>query len=100
MNYLNTKLFLNPEEPLAPSTSLPIASLINSLQNSRQAYLRQLEEHSKAPDGLYDDATASPGPSISEKLHKATRDAADNGNLETNNPLSLHDKVCCLRLNG
>jgi hypothetical protein len=42
----------------------------------------------RAPDGSYEDGFIAPG---DEKLPAPT---VQPGNLERNNPLSLHDEVC------
>ncbi|GLB35004.1 putative protein with domain in Tre-2, BUB2p, and Cdc16p [Lyophyllum shimeji] len=83
------KLFLTSEEPLQLS-SYPVsgASLLRSLRSSRQAYVKQLREHMRAPDGSYEEGFVLPGsPKI---LPRTPKEAV--ANLEMNNPLSLHNE--------
>ncbi|KAJ7582790.1 rab-GTPase-TBC domain-containing protein [Mycena floridula] len=77
------KLFLLPHDPLNPQLSS--ASLINTLSDLRERYCRILLEKMRAPDGSYEEGFVLPGESETPKRasHRA-------GNLDENNPLSLH----------
>jgi TBC1 domain family protein 5 len=57
------------------------------LNESRQQFTTLLLEKMRAPDGSYEDGFIAPG---GEKLPVRT---VQPGNLERNNPLSLHDEV-------
>ncbi|KAF8077999.1 rab-GTPase-TBC domain-containing protein [Lyophyllum atratum] len=83
------KLFLTSEEPLQPS-SAPVrgTSLLQSQRYSRQDYVKQLREHMRAPDGSYEEGFILPGsPKLLERTPRAIV-----ANLDTNNPLSLHNE--------
>ena len=54
---------------------------------SRKQFTTLLLEKMRAPDGSYEDGFIAPG---GEKLPART---SQPGNLERNNPLSLHDEV-------
>ncbi|KAF5381115.1 hypothetical protein D9615_003910 [Tricholomella constricta] len=86
---LSLKLFLTSDEPLQPSSS-PVRStaLLQSLRSSRQSYVKRLREHMRAPDGSYEEGFILPGsPPLQER---PSREIISN--LETNNPLSLHNE--------
>ncbi|KAJ7097997.1 RabGAP/TBC [Mycena belliarum] len=79
------KLFLlPPDEPLQP---LPEATPpIASIRDSRKKYSSLLLEHMRAPDGSYEEGFTVPGSSSSPQRRASASD------LETNNPLSLHNE--------
>ncbi|RDB21320.1 TBC1 domain family member 5 [Hypsizygus marmoreus] len=81
------KLFLTSEEPLQSSSQLRRKSLLPSLRSSRQRYAQQLSKHMRAPDGTYEDGFVLPG-----SLSLPESPSRGAGNLETNNPLSLHNE--------
>jgi TBC1 domain family protein 5 len=58
-----------------------------SLGESRKQYAALLLEKMRAPDGSYEEGFIAPG---GERLPART---SQPGNLERNNPLSLHDEV-------
>ncbi|KAJ6630714.1 rab-GTPase-TBC domain-containing protein [Mycena sp. CBHHK59/15] len=82
------KLFLLPDEPLQPSPEAEATPPLPSLRVSRKKYATLLMEHMRAPDGSYEEGLVVPGSSTSPERHSET--AAKN--LETNNPLSLHNE--------
>ncbi|KAI8999038.1 rab-GTPase-TBC domain-containing protein [Trametes punicea] len=81
------KLFLVSNEPLQTTADVDAATLLNSIQAAREIYRTLLMERMRAPDGGYEDGFTVPGlgtlPPRTEKM---------SGNLEKNNPLSLHDE--------
>lgn len=84
-----TQLFLIENEPLQPSSSDSVAvPPLESLRQSRQEYQRLLLEKMRAPDGSYEDGFVVPGTGRSPQ-----RTQRSDKNLDTNNPLSLHDEV-------
>ncbi|KAJ7452501.1 rab-GTPase-TBC domain-containing protein [Mycena galericulata] len=80
------KLFLLPDEPLQPSPEAEATPPLPSLRASRKKYANLLMEHMRAPDGSYEESFVVPGSSISPERQ------ASASNLETNNPLSLHNE--------
>ncbi|KAJ7219200.1 RabGAP/TBC [Mycena pura] len=81
------KLFLLSDEPLQQAAPDAEATPpIRSLQASRQKYARLLKKHMRAPDGTYEEGSVIPGTMISHERQ------APSDNLETNNPLSLHNE--------
>ncbi|KAJ6596816.1 rab-GTPase-TBC domain-containing protein [Mycena vulgaris] len=81
------KLFLLlPDEPLQPLPDVEATPPLHSLRTSRKQYTRLLTEHMRAPDGSYEEGFVVPGSSISPERQ------ASASNLETNNPLSLHNE--------
>lgn len=86
------KLFLTSEEPLQLSSSpVRTASLLRSLELSRQSYVQQLQKYMKAPDGSYEEGFILPGSLVAQPERSVSKHTA--ANLETNNPLSLHNEV-------
>ncbi|KAJ7740686.1 rab-GTPase-TBC domain-containing protein [Mycena maculata] len=81
------KLFLLPDEPLQPSPEVDATPPLPSLRASRKKYANLLMERMRAPDGSYEEGFVVPGSSISPE-----RPGASASNLETNNPLSLHNE--------
>ncbi|KAJ7109299.1 rab-GTPase-TBC domain-containing protein [Mycena epipterygia] len=79
------KLFLLPDEPLQPSPDAEASPPLDSLRASRKKYARLLMEHMRAPDGSYEEGFVLPGSSMPERQASAS-------DLETNNPLSLHNE--------
>ncbi|KAF9005602.1 rab-GTPase-TBC domain-containing protein [Cyathus striatus] len=77
------KLFLVNDEPLQSILSPNVPALQNSLGASRRRYYDLLLEKMKAPDGSYEAEFTLPGLSTLPRPKYA-------GNLEQNNPLSLH----------
>ncbi len=71
------QLFLAKEEPLQASLPARASALLESLSESRKRYDILLEERLRAPDGN----PRSPQRNLQE------------GDLDLNNPLSLHDEV-------
>ncbi len=88
VNFL--EIFLTPVDPIQPQPELtpnPTAYR-RALSSSRKRFTDLLLENMRAPDGSYEDGFVVPG---GEKLPARTEQP---GNLERNNPLSLHDEVC------
>ncbi|KAF9227564.1 hypothetical protein BS17DRAFT_793259 [Gyrodon lividus] len=80
------KLFLLKDEPLEhPPDEVPSVP-IELLRGSRKQFSELLLEKMRAPDGSYDESFVVPGLAIPRRSRQATT------NLETNNPLSLHDE--------
>jgi len=74
-------------EPLArPPDEVPIVP-IDLLRESRKQFSELLLEKMRAPDGSYDESFVVPGLTMPRRSNRAPL------NLETNNPLSLHDEV-------
>ncbi|KIM55849.1 hypothetical protein SCLCIDRAFT_90330, partial [Scleroderma citrinum Foug A] len=74
-------------EPLArPPDDVPIVP-IDLLRESRKQFSELLLEKMRAPDGSYDESFVVPGLTMPRRSNRAPL------NLETNNPLSLHDEV-------
>jgi len=71
------QLFLAKEEPLQASLPARASSLLESLSESRKRYDTLLEEKLRAPDG-------NP---------RSPQRRLQGGDLDLNNPLSLHDEV-------
>ncbi|KAI6101451.1 rab-GTPase-TBC domain-containing protein, partial [Pisolithus croceorrhizus] len=61
---------------------------IDLLRESRKQFSELLLEKMRAPDGSYDESFVVPGLIIPRRSNQTPL------NLETNNPLSLHDEVC------
>ncbi|KAJ7063222.1 RabGAP/TBC [Mycena amicta] len=82
------KVFLLPDEPLQQASldAQPTPPL-RSLQASRKEYAKLLKQHMRAPDGSYEDGVVIPGTSLLPE-----REASSSSDLETNNPLSLHNE--------
>ncbi|KAI0668489.1 rab-GTPase-TBC domain-containing protein [Trametes maxima] len=81
------KLFLVPNEPLQTVAGVEAAPPVKSIQAARDAYRALLMEKMRAPDGGYEEGFTIPGLGTSPpRTEKST------GNLEKNNPLSLHDE--------
>lgn len=80
------KLFLLKNVPLEPPPhEIPVPPL-EALRAHRKQYSQLLLEKMRAPDGSYDETFVVPGLSIPRRNAKPPTD------LETNNPLSLHDQ--------
>jgi TBC1 domain family protein 5 len=79
------KLFLTTNEPL--QSGLGLVFPLDSLRASRREYAAILLEKMRAPDGSFEKGFVLPGSPTSRRMMKAP------GNLETNNPLSLHTEV-------
>ncbi|KIJ16847.1 hypothetical protein PAXINDRAFT_168295 [Paxillus involutus ATCC 200175] len=80
------KLFLLKVEPLdSPPDEVP-SMPIELLRASRKQFSQLLLEKMRAPDGSYDESFVVPGLAIPRRSRPAST------NLETNNPLSLHDE--------
>ncbi|KAF8274226.1 rab-GTPase-TBC domain-containing protein [Lactarius quietus] len=82
------KIFLTPVDPIHPQPELPPSptSYRRAFNSSRKQFTDLLLEKMRAPDGSYEDGFVVPG---GEKLPARTEQP---GNLERNNPLSLHDE--------
>ncbi|KIJ68961.1 hypothetical protein HYDPIDRAFT_144455 [Hydnomerulius pinastri MD-312] len=80
------KLFLLKDEPLEPPPDEVPSVPIELLRTSRKQFSELLLEKMRAPDGSYDESFVVPGLAIPRKSGQAPT------NLETNNPLSLHDE--------
>ncbi|KAI0247048.1 rab-GTPase-TBC domain-containing protein [Lactifluus subvellereus] len=82
------KIFLTPVDPIHPQRELPPDPALykRALDASRKQFSALLLEKMRAPDGSYEDGFIAPG---GEKLPAR---AVQPGNLERNNPLSLHDE--------
>ncbi|KAG1756495.1 rab-GTPase-TBC domain-containing protein [Suillus paluster] len=80
------KLFLLKNVPLEPPPhEMPVPPL-DALRAHRKQYSELLLEKMRAPDGSYDETFVVPGLTIPRRNTKPPTD------LETNNPLSLHDE--------
>lgn len=80
------KLFLLKNVPLEPAPhEIPVPPL-EALRTHRRQYSELLLEKMRAPDGSYDETFVVPGLTIPRRNTKRPTD------LETNNPLSLHDE--------
>ncbi|KAG0705875.1 rab-GTPase-TBC domain-containing protein [Suillus ampliporus] len=80
------KLFLLKNVPLEPPPQeMPVPPL-EALRAHRKQYSELLLEKMRAPDGSYDETFVVPGLTIPRRNTKPPT------NLETNNPLSLHDE--------
>lgn len=80
------KLFLLKNVPLeSPPHEIPVPPL-EALRAHRKQYSELLLEKMRAPDGSYDETFVVPGLTIPRRNAKPPTD------LETNNPLSLHDE--------
>ncbi|KIK49371.1 hypothetical protein CY34DRAFT_797316 [Suillus luteus UH-Slu-Lm8-n1] len=80
------KLFLLKNVPLeSPPHEIPVPPL-EALCAHRKQYSELLLEKMRAPDGSYDETVVVPGLTILRRNAKPPTD------LETNNPLSLHDE--------
>jgi len=80
------KLFLLKNVPLEPPPhDIPVPPL-EALRAHRKQYSELLLEKMRAPDGSYDETFVVPGLTILRRNAKPPTD------LETNNPLSLHDE--------
>lgn len=83
------QLFLIPSEPLKGTVTDDVPSPpIKPIQKARNEYKKLLLEHMRAPDGSYEEGLIIPGTTESP-----ARTARTSNNLDTNNPLSLHDEV-------
>lgn len=84
-----SQLFLCPGEPLrASAESTPPFISLETWRDSRKAYVDLLLARMRAPDGSYEEGLVIPGHTSLPKRGQSTA-----GNLEKNNPLSLHDEV-------
>ncbi|KAH9857616.1 hypothetical protein C2E23DRAFT_805051 [Lenzites betulinus] len=81
------KLFLVPHEPLQTVADVEAAPPLKPVQAARDAYKTLLMEKMRAPDGGYEEGFIVPGLGTSPPRTEKT-----SGNLDTNNPLSLHDE--------
>lgn len=80
------KMFLLKNVPLEPPPhEMPVPPL-EALRTHRKQYSELLLEKMRAPDGSYDETFVVPGLTIPRRSVKPLTD------LETNNPLSLHDE--------
>ncbi|KAJ7273636.1 rab-GTPase-TBC domain-containing protein [Mycena haematopus] len=79
------KLFLLPDEPLQPLADANATPPLSSLRASRKKWKHLISEHMRAPDGSYEEGVI-PGSSSSLERRASASD------LETNNPLSLHNE--------
>lgn len=70
----------------SPPHEIPVPPL-DTLRAHRKQYSELLLEKMRAPDGSYDETFVVPGLTIPRRNAKPPTD------LETNNPLSLHDEV-------
>jgi hypothetical protein len=86
--YRSDKLFLIPNEPLQSASDASATPPLEALRSLRQKYVELLLEKMQAPDGSYADGVSIPGSSTLDKRAEGTAE-----NLETNNPLSLHNEV-------
>ncbi|KAI0781376.1 hypothetical protein BD413DRAFT_600742 [Trametes elegans] len=81
------KLFLVPNEPLQTVADVGASPPLKPVQAAREAYRTLLMEKMRAPDGGYEEGFTVPGLGMSPP-----RTEKSAGNLEQNNPLSLHDE--------
>ena len=77
-----------PNEPLQEVADVEAAPPLKRLRTGREDYRRLLMEKMRAPDGGYEEGFTVPGSGASPP-----RTEGSSGNLEKNNPLSLHDEV-------
>ncbi|TFK42631.1 rab-GTPase-TBC domain-containing protein [Crucibulum laeve] len=82
------KLFLAKDEPLQTSEAPSASHILSSIRISRTKYTALLLEKMKAPDGSYESGIIIPGATALPK--KSTKKSSND--LDTNNPLSLHDE--------
>jgi TBC1 domain family member 5 len=66
---------------------------VEAIKSFRKEYQKLFLEKMRAPDGGYEDGLTIPGTNISPPRTERT-----SGNLDLNNPLSLHDAVSALIL--
>ena len=81
------ELFLLADEPLQLPAGAPYIIPMGALRVSRKKYVELLLEKMRAPDGSYEEGFSVPDSSTPPKSNN------NAANLETNNPLSLHDEV-------
>ncbi|THH21112.1 hypothetical protein EW146_g377 [Bondarzewia mesenterica] len=83
------KVFLIPPGPLERPPDLPLThtTYLDSLRVSRTKFTQLLLVNMRAPDGSYEDGFVTPGTDSPPRRPDGT-----SGNLERNNPLSLHDE--------
>ncbi|TBU29006.1 RabGAP/TBC [Dichomitus squalens] len=81
------KLFLIAGEPLRDVADVEAAPPWKTLRRAREDYRRLLMEKMRAPDGGYEEGFTVPGTG-----ELPPRTEKGGGNLEKNNPLSLHDE--------
>lgn len=79
------KIFLISREPL-DSAPVNAVNLLETLQDYRKQYTEMFLEQMRAPDGSYEESVCL------QELDGRPRRRANTVNLETNNPLSLHDE--------
>src|ERR1700722_12575679 len=82
------KIFLVPNEPLQAFSESTCNPPLGILRDLRQRYVKLLLEKMRAPDGNYADGFLVP---TSDRSKKGSERAIKN--LDTNNPLSLHNEV-------
>jgi TBC1 domain family protein 5 len=82
------KLFLLRQGPLKVQTEDIPKSPLQAVKLSRERYRTLLVDKLRAPDGSLEDGFIIPGTTTP---HKRSQDTPVN--LETNNPLSLHEEV-------
>lgn len=81
-------MFLVEAGPLSQQESEQAAVPLSAIKSSRDEYQKLFLEKMRAPDGGYEDGLTIPGTNISPP-----RTERSGGNLNLNNPLSLHDEV-------
>ncbi|PFH54401.1 hypothetical protein AMATHDRAFT_78639 [Amanita thiersii Skay4041] len=79
------KIFLVPGDPL-PTTPVSLQAIQETLRDLRGRYISLLLEYMKAPDGSYEESFRPPGLTVPPKK------APKASNINTNNPLSLHEE--------
>jgi TBC1 domain family member 5 len=82
------KLFLTPGEPLQAPFDSELTADMAALRASRKKYSESLLEKLRAPDGSYEKGFVVPGSNAAPE-----RSVRTSANLDTNNPLSLHNEV-------
>lgn len=82
------QLFLVEAGPLQPHPPAHAAIPFEAIKTSRTAYKNLFLEKMRAPDGGYEEGVIIPGTNESPP-----RTERSGGNLDQNNPLSLHNEV-------
>ena len=83
------QLFLVEAGPLQPRPPVDATVPLEAIRSSRLDYKNIFLEKMRAPDGGYEEGVIIPGTNLSPPRTERT-----GGNLDLNNPLSLHDEVC------
>lgn len=82
-------MFLIEAGPLQPRSPVDATLPLEAIRSSRIDYKSLFLDRMRAPDGGYEDGVIIPGTKLSPP-----RTERAGGNLDLNNPLSLHNEVC------